>query len=136
MIDFRQLRQLYSKNKQRKYSKILQEFPEPFVPIVTKKDAENKFINRYFVKKANEPSLIYETNKSTFETFSKNPFFVTVKLKWVVVGKKDSYLKAGTSIQFLGVADLNEREVSKADLTFGGLFNYIKDYLEFWVAEA
>jgi hypothetical protein len=34
-----------------------------------------------------------------------------------------------------GVRDYNKQLVERGDLTFGGLSNYIFDYLEYWVSE-
>ncbi len=50
------------------------------------------------------------------------------------MGKKETYMLL-TGANIYGVGDMNRIEVANADLVFGGLKNYISDYLEFWFSE-
>lgn len=133
MIDNDLLQKLYPKAPQ-KYSAGLQELPTPHLPTVTQRDAENKFMYRYFARSANDTNYIVEINEADFIKFSKNPRFYTTKITWKIIGKKETItLLSGT--QIYGIADINRQVVANADLTFKGLRNYITDYLQFWLSE-
>jgi hypothetical protein len=62
----------------------------------------------------------------------ENPRFITTQLQWKIVGKKATTV-ASSGAKNLGVRDYNLLEVTRADLTFGGLRRYITDYLAFWL---
>jgi len=133
MIDTKLLEQLYPK-KVNEYNKILQEAPVFVSPVVTQQDAENGFITRYFVKSANDSNFIVEIDIKQFTSLQNNPRFATTKLRWKIVGKKETFQLLSGPIVY-GVADVNRQVVSNTDLTFGGLRKYIVDYEQFWVGE-
>lgn len=133
MIDSKLLNQLYP-DKEKNYTKILLEFPTAIAPVVTQSDAEQGYLTRYFVRAANDISLVVEIDKKQFESLKKNPRFVTTSIKWKIVGKKETeYRPSGVPVY--GTMDSNRQIVANADLTFGGLRTYIQDYGQFWVAE-
>lgn len=133
MIDTKLLQQLYPE-KTNQYNKILQEAPVFVLPIVTQQDAENGFITRYFARSSNDSSFITEIDKKQFTSLQNNPRFVTAELRWKIVGKKTTFQLPSGAIVY-GIADVNRQTVSNADLTFGGLRNYIVDYEQFWLGE-
>ena len=135
MIDVKLLLQLYpTPNDFMNLTTDLQESPSLVTPIVTQSDAANGYITRYFVRQTNDVGLVIEVDKLQFDKFKSNPRFIVAKIRWKIVGKKDSTMTSyGATSR--GVRDININEVSKADLTFGGLMRYIQDYTEFWVSE-
>lgn len=133
MIDVRLLRTLYP-DKINQLSKTLQESPTVVLPVVTRSDAEGGFIDRYFVRAANDNSFVMEVDKKQYDSLKQNPRFVVTTLRWKIVGKKENINRPNNIIVY-GVADTNRITVANADLTFGGLRKYIQDYTQFWVAE-
>ena len=133
MIDTVLLQKLYKTDEQR-LTRILDEMPTQSLPIVTQTDAKNGFIMRYFVRQVTDKNFIVEVDNSQYEEFTENPRFVTAKIKWQIVGKKQT-LQKNNGIYVYGVEDINRVVVSEADLTFGGLLTYITSYLEYWFAE-
>lgn len=127
------LEKLYG-NRAEEIKEVYEPLPIPSKPIITLQDVNKKFVERYFVQLANEKGYITEVNKTEFTALKKNPRFVTVMIKWKIVGKKETITRPG-NIVILGTADLNKNAVIKADLTMDGLRNYIKDYTEYWYAE-
>ena len=133
MIDLTLLQTLYP-TRTNQLSRLLQETPTPSIPVVTQGDAEQGFIDRYFVRTANNEGLVVEIDKKQYESFRKNPRFITTKLRWKIVGKKENTIIPAGAIVY-GIADTNRNTVANADLTFGGLRKYIQDYAQFWVGE-
>lgn len=133
MIDTELLNSLYP-DKKNQLSDILNPNPTPVPPVVTQQDAENGYLLRYFVRNANDSSYVIETDKKQYEQFKNNPRFITTQLKWKIVGiKKTHTLSSGANLY--GVEDQNRITVKNTDLTFGGLFRYITNYLEYWISE-
>lgn len=133
MIDLLLFRKLYPKQSDR-FGINLQVMPSTYIPVVTQFDYENKFITRYFLRMANDATFIIEVDKRQYEEFKQNPRFIYTTLQWKIVGKKDSTINPENTITY-GVIDINRQATANADLTFGGLQRYIKDYAQFWVAE-
>lgn len=133
MLDDKVVKELY-KNKEQDFKDLLNINPSSVSPIVTQKDAKNGYIMRYFIRPVNDLSAIFEIDKNQYENLKTNARFISATVKWKIVGKKETYvLSNGVSIY--GVQDMNKIEVANVDLKFGGLRNYISDYLEFWFSE-
>lgn len=133
MIDRSLLEFLYYDTKDR-LSRVLQESPSIVLPIVTRQDAEIGFIDRYFVRTANDDSFIVEVDKKQYDTLKNNPRFMVTTIRWKIVGKKEDINRPNNVIIY-GVENINRQVVANADLTFGGLRKYIQNYTQFWVAE-
>lgn len=103
-------------------------------PIITLADAEKKYITRYFIRQTNDELFVTEVDQKQYDNLKDNPRFVATEVKWKIVGRKETLTYFSGASDY-GVADANLQAVSKADLTFGGLLRYIKDYTEFWYAE-
>lgn len=114
--------------------KMLEPVPQLTPPVVTSTDASTGYITRYFVRQVNDKDYIVEVDQKQYEAFKKNPRFITTSVKWKIIGKKET-ITLSNQISLYGVKDANKLAVSTADLTFGGLYRYITNYLEYWVAE-
>lgn len=135
MIDIDILNKLYpNKYRAKKIATIVQEEPVVALPIVTQQDAQNGFLDRYFVKAANQSELIVEVDKAQYDIFKQNPRFVVVKLKWKIKGKIET-TTTPYGVKLIGVRDYNTALVAKEDLTFNGLARYINNYTGYWVSE-
>jgi hypothetical protein len=108
--------------------------PSPVKLVVTNDDVDNKVVTRYFIKPINNNSQLMEIDAQQFTKFKNNNRFLTTKIDWKIVGNpKTNALTNG--VVDLGVEDYNKEQVRKADITFGGLTTYIRDYLEFWYSD-
>lgn len=133
MIDTELLKRLYP-TKEKQLAKLLQQLPVTTSPIVTQSDVAQGFIQRYFVRAANDQTFVVEIDKKQFELLKHNPRFITATIKWKIIGKQQNeYRKDNVTVY--GTTDTNRQTVANADLTFGGLRKYIQDYAEYWVAE-
>jgi hypothetical protein len=134
-IDETILQQLYSGTAQEKqFPKILTQAPYSVVPIITTTERDRGYLIRYFIRSVSDTSYILEIDKRQYELFKQNPRFVTTQVKWKIVGKTETTITE-YGAKNLGVRDYNILQVSKADLTFGGLQRYIRNYLEYWISE-
>lgn len=121
-------------DKAQEYKKMFEMMPVRFKPTVTLTNAEDKYIERYFVQYVNDKDYIVEVDQKQFETFKDNPRFVSVKVQWRIVGVRDSFKRKDGVVEW-GVAEINRQAVLSADLTMKGLAKYIINYLEFWQSE-
>lgn len=133
MIDQKLLTFLY-KNREQELKEFLEPIPQQVPPVVTQNDATSGYITRYFVRQINDKSYIVEVDKAQYQDFKNNPRFIVTKLKWKIVGRKET-IKLNNGTNLYGIADQNKIAVSEADLTFGGLRSYITNYLEYWFSE-
>lgn len=133
MINQELIEKLYNSDKER-LSEILTSTPSQALPTVTQADVKNTFITRYFVRQVTDKNFIIEVDNVQYEELIENPRFVTAKIKWQIVGKKQS-MKLLNGVVIPGVEEINRTVVSEADLTFGGLLKYITSYVEYWFAE-
>lgn len=53
-------------------------------PIITSTDITRGYITRYFVQ-AIATRKIYEVDKPQYSTFGSDPYYVTIKLSWILV---------------------------------------------------
>lgn len=136
MIDKELLNRLYpEQSRSRKMSIELQAPLQSYYPVVTQQDANRGYIIRYFVRPVNEKNYIIETDETNYDNYKDNARFITTSIKWKIVGPKET-VKSNYGVTSLGVADANAQAVYNADLTFGGLASYIRNYTEYWIAEA
>ena len=133
MIDTELLRQLYRSNED-ELMRTLDETPTPMPPVITQSDVREGFITRYFIHQVTDVNFILEVDKYQYEKFKENPRFAVTKIKWKIVGKKETII-LNNNVNVYGVEDLNKIAVANVDLTFRGLRNYITNYLEYWFAE-
>jgi hypothetical protein len=132
-IDTNFLRQLYANQSQEKtFPTSLTAAPTSALPIITSVEVADGFVTRYFIRSVTDTSYILEIDKRQYELFKQNPRFVTTQVKWKIVGKTETTITE-YGAKNLGVRDYNILQVSKADLTFGGLQRYIRNYLEYWL---
>ena len=135
MIDRELLNIIFKERPQnKKWAGLLQDEPTPSLPIVSKSDIDRKFLDRYFVRSVSDKNLVVEVDQLQYEKFKENPRFVTTRLKWKIVGKKETETTDFGAVN-PGVEDYNKEQVSKADVIFKTLHRYITNYTEYWVAE-
>jgi hypothetical protein len=133
MIDTDVVQKFYKK-KESELRDLLDINPIPVRPVVTQQDATNGYLFRYFIRPVNDKTHIVEIDKKQYDILKSNARFITVSIKWKIVGKRETNtLQNGANMY--GVGDMNRIEVADADLKFGGLKDYIGDYLEFWFSE-
>lgn len=133
MTDRKLFKKIYPLAKEKDIRK-LEVTPEYVRPVVTVSDKDNKFLIRYFVRYVSDKNMVVEVDKKQYIELKNNPRFITTQIRWKIIGKKET-IKQSNGIELLGTIDSNKITVTNADLTFGGLRNYITNYSEFWLGE-
>jgi hypothetical protein len=108
--------------------------PTQYFPIITQDNLRDGYLYRYFAKVVNQNDIV-EINEYDYEQIKDNPRFVIAKIKWKIIGVIET-TKTFSGATSYGVRELNTRAIEKADLTFGGLRGYIRDYIQYWVGES
>lgn len=97
-------------------------------PIVTKEDIQRGSIVRYFVKFISRPQ-IFEVNLQQYKIFEKDPYYISIKMPWIVAGNLFPVNMGNKEI--LSVEQQNKKIVEMHDKQLPGLRRIIRNYLEF-----
>jgi len=90
-------------------------------PKPTNVDRNTGRFYRYFMSKVNDPYMVREVNKRTYDDFDKNTFWTKVRLNWVITGTEDE------------VSRLNKIQIMMGDEKIAGLSSIITNLLEYRV---
>lgn len=99
-------------------------------PKITATEIRSTFVTRYFVQMVSTKK-IYEVDKKQYQTFSSNPYYITIQLPWVIVGDLDTKTLNNTII--LGVADKNVNITDYYNQKMVGLKKKLSNPLEYYV---
>ena len=84
------------------------EYPNTIVPSPNSVDYDNGFIERYFIRKANDSNgFLYEVNFITFTKYLKNTFWIGENLKWRITGPVDPVYNQNGILTDIGVRSSN-----------------------------
>lgn len=109
------------------------EYPKTIVPNPTENDYNALFINRYFVRKANDlSSHIFEVDKSTFDEYKANPFWLGENLRWRITGPIDAVYNSAGNIDDKGVLDSNKSSIYIASKILPNIKLYLPNLLQFY----
>lgn len=92
-------------------------------------DYESGYIDRYFVKRANDVS-IYETSKDNYFDISSR-LYIKIVIKWKLTGKRNDIYQNGIKT-YEGVYEYNKNQINIYKKVVIGLENILRDPLEFW----
>ena len=91
------------------------------VPTPEENDFKKGYITRYFAQKANdESSYVFEISKDEYGNLITNPFFLTVKLNWRLIGSVEQ------------IRDSNSKSVTLASNTIKSVSLYLPNKLQFY----
>lgn len=98
------------------YPKI--KFANEKFPNIREKDYKNGFITRYFFRQVNNPSAkIIEVDKKQWVSFQSDPFYIKVKLDWLISGDREY------------VYNSNLKSIITADKTISGIRKLLENNL-------
>lgn len=110
----------------------LSEFPEEEIIEITKDDYLNKFITRYFIKKASDPRYrIVEVGINQYNGFKNSNFFEIIQFDWKIAGDLNS-ISTGNIKNELGVIEHNTLVLNNAEKKFSGIKNKIPSVTQFY----
>jgi hypothetical protein len=107
--------------------------PQPHSVVITEQDRKLGYINRYFVKKVNEQTII-EINADQFELLSLNKIdsnlFISTMIEWSITGPLENSYANGTTI--LGVKTKNHKAIVEAETILQGIINKLTNLIEYY----
>lgn len=110
--------------------------PKSSIIQVTPIDRKNGYIQRYFLKKINENSII-EVNKQEYDAVETNAsgmnMYDNITLEWRISGNLDDSRKNG--IYTRGVITTNRLTVERAEEKMPGISNILQNYTEFYLSD-
>ena len=104
-------------------------YPSYYKPILSSKDYEKGYINRYLVQKIND-SIITEVNKDRYNKIYTN-YFNKLVIQWIISGPKNNQYK-NKILDRKGVQEQNIQTLVEYEKSMKGIKNYLNNPLEFW----
>jgi len=91
-----------------------------YIPSPKESDYNRTYITRYFIQKANdENAVIREINYKNYTIYSRNAFYIVVKLEWVIFGNDEE------------VKEKNKKSILYASKTMKAISLYLQNPLQF-----
>lgn len=95
---------------------------QTYEPTPNSNDYSIGFIFRYFTRKSNdENGVIYEISKETFDAYSNNPSYVTLRMRWKISGTNSAE-----------VEQLNQRSINYSQETMSNIDTYVRNLTKFY----
>ncbi len=119
MVSIRKYRELTADKND--INKLYSNSIKTYVPSPTDSDFKKGYITRYFAQKANdESSYVLEIDKDEYSNLITNPFYVSVKLNWRIVGTVEQ------------VRESNSKSVLLASKTIKSITLYLPNTFQFY----
>jgi hypothetical protein len=101
---------------------------------ITKHDVDMGVVNRYFIKKINEP-MIYEIGQTDYNKWTNKQLdtnlYVAVELPWAIAGPiEDTYVNG---VMNIGVVTYNTRQVKLAEQTIPTISDHLSNLTEYYM---
>lgn len=103
-------------------------FPTSTKPKITKTDIERGSIIRYFAKNISRPTVT-EISPEQYNMFKSNPYYVTVKLPWIIKGNLFPSVVDGR--QILSIEEQNRKIIDFYGKQIPELKRKLRNLLEF-----
>lgn len=97
-------------------------------PRVTKLDVARGSITRYFIKHVSRHQIL-EIDAGQYNFYKNNPYYIAIKLPWVVAGNLFSSTKNGQPV--LSIEEQNKKIVDFYDKRMSGLSRKLQNLLEY-----
>ncbi|MBM5787805.1 MAG: hypothetical protein FJ375_03695 [Pelagibacterales bacterium] len=107
--------------------------PNTIIPVPKEADYKFGFIERYFVKKANDKNgFIFEVNETDYEKYLENPYWVGDKIIWRITGPQNPIYKNNGTLDDKGVIFSNKSALSIASKKLQNISLYLPNILQFY----
>lgn len=104
--------------------------PISYKPTITQQDVVIGKITRYFTYRLSSNEVV-EIDSDQYNLFKDNPYYVTVKLPWVIRGNLHTMVAAGYPV--LSVEEQNRRIVNFYSNTIPQLKRKLRNLTEYFV---
>ena len=107
--------------------------PKTIVPVPKDADYKYGFIERYFIKKANdENGFIYEVNFDSYEKYLENPYWVCDVIRWRITGPLNPIYKDNGELDDRGVIYSNKTALGIASKKLNNISLYLPNIIQFY----
>lgn len=107
--------------------------PETYVPEPDSDDYVTGFIVRYFVQKSNDKNgFVFELQHDIFSEMVKNPYWVSIEMRWRISGPLDFVYDEVGKISDMGVRASNKSSINIAAEHIKNIGLYLPNLLQFY----
>jgi hypothetical protein len=134
LITFRDLSSKNAEYQQLKPTSLVFDKPNPTVVSITRQQINNKMVNRYFLKKVNETSII-EVDQEQYQKWINKQIdsvvYLGISIPWTIAGEIEDTNINGTMIK--GVRTRNNLQIQYANSKLPGISDYLNNPLQYYL---
>ena len=134
LITFRDLSSKNAEYQQLKPTSLVFDKPNPTIVSITQQQINNKMVNRYFLKKVNETSII-EVDLEQYQKWINKQIdsvvYLGISIPWTIAGEIEDTNINGTMIK--GVRTRNNLQIQYANSKLPGISDYLNNPLQYYL---
>jgi hypothetical protein len=134
LITFRDLSSKNAEYQQLKPTSLVFDKPNPTIVSITQQQINNKIVNRYFLKKVNETSII-EVDLEQYQKWINKQIdsvvYLGISIPWTIAGEIEDTNINGTMIK--GVRTKNNLQIQYANSKLPGISDYLNNPLQYYL---
>jgi hypothetical protein len=134
LITFRDLSSKNAEYQQLKPTSLVFDKPNPTIVSITQQQINNKMVNRYFLKKVNETSII-EVDQEQYQKWINKQIdsvvYLGISIPWTIAGEIEDTNINGTMIK--GVRTRNNLQIQYANSKLPGISDYLNNPLQYYL---
>jgi hypothetical protein len=134
LITFRDLSSKNAEYQQLKPTSLVFDKPNPTIVSITQQQINNKMVNRYFLKKVNETSII-EVDLEQYQKWINKQIdsvvYLGISIPWTIAGEIEDTNINGTMIK--GVRTKNNLQIQYANSKLPGISDYLNNPLQYYL---
>ena len=134
LITFRDLSSKNAEYQQLKPTSLVFDKPNPTIVSITQQQINNKMVDRYFLKKVNETSII-EVDQEQYQKWINKQIdsvvYLGISIPWTIAGEIEDTNINGTMIK--GVRTRNNLQIQYANSKLPGILDYLNNPLQYYL---
>jgi hypothetical protein len=134
LITFRDLSSKNAEYQQLKPTSLVFDKPNPTIVSITQQQINNKMVDRYFLKKVNETSII-EVDLEQYQKWINKQIdsvvYLGISIPWTIAGEIEDTNINGTMIK--GVRTRNNLQIQYANSKLPGILDYLNNPLQYYL---
>jgi hypothetical protein len=134
LITFLDLSSKNAEYQQLKPASLVFDKPNPTLVSITQQQINNKMVDRYFLKKVNETSIIEVDAEQYQKWISKqidSVVYLGISIPWTIAGEIEDTIINGTMIK--GVRTKNNLQIQYANSKIPGISDYLNNPLQYYL---
>ena len=108
-------------------------YPKTIIPNPTERDYKIGYIERYFVRKSNEPEgHIFEVDSNVYKEYIVNPFWTGSSMRWRIAGPLEPIFNSKGEMEDKGVSNSNSANIVIVSRILKNIKLYLPNLLQFY----